>query len=230
MKLEKERITWMVTLVITLFLLGLLVWALWASGFFTAIHSVEEMHHYIQRFAPYSHLVFFLLQLTSVILAPIPSNLTAAAGGLLFGTLPAFLLTAGAVILGSVIVFSLSRALGKHFAEHFISRRNLQKYEEIIHRKRDTFLFLAFLFPFFPDDLICIMAGLTKISLRRFLFLTVIARPWGLLVASAVGGSVLHIPLGVMVLLGAAGLLLFLLAMKYGDRFEEKLIDKLKHS
>lgn len=228
MKADKERITWGVTLVITLVLLALLVFLLWSSGFFAAIGSPGELRRYIERFTPYSHFVFFAIQLASVILAPIPSNLTAAVGGLLFGTLPAFLLTAGAVILGSVIVFQLGRTLGRPFAERFISRRNLEKYGEVIRRKRDVFLFLAFLFPFFPDDLICIMAGLTDVPFRRFLVLVAVARPWGLLVASALGGSALSIPLWGMVLLGLGGLALFLWAMKYGDRFEEAVLRRLK--
>ena len=77
-------------------------WFLYASGFFQAAGSLDGLRAYIVHFAPYSHLAFFLIQLLSVILAPIPSNITAAAGGLLFGTWPAFLLTFGAVAAGSL--------------------------------------------------------------------------------------------------------------------------------
>ena len=223
-----ERKAWRATLALTLLFLALLSWGLWRSGFFQAIRTADGIQSYIQRFAPYSHLVFFLIQLASVILAPIPSNITAAAGGILFGTFPAFLLTAGAVILGSAIVFQLGRTLGKPFVERFVSGPNQEKYGELIRRKRDSFLFLAFLFPFFPDDILCIMAGLTEISTRRFLLLVILARPWGLLVASAVGGSVLHIPIWGMILLGLGGILLFVLAMKYRERFEGAVMEKLK--
>lgn len=226
-EMDRDR-TQRIVLFFTLLLLGLLTWCLWVSGFFTAIRTAEGIETYIQRFAPYSHLVFFLIQLASVILAPIPSNLTAAAGGLLFGVLPAFLLTAAAVVLGSVMVFRLARILGRPFAERFLSGAFFERYGEVIRRKRDSFLFLAFLFPFFPDDLLCIMAGLTDIPFRRFLFLVIAARPWGLLAACAVGGSVLRIPLWGMALLGAGGLGLFLLAMKYGDKFEQAILEKLK--
>lgn len=228
MENNAERRTWRAAMFLTLLLLAILCLCLWRTDFFQAIRSVEGLRAYIQRFTPYSHLVFFLIQLISVILAPIPSNLTAAAGGVLFGVLPAFCLTAAAVILGSVIVFQLGRVLGKPFAERFVSAPNQEKYAEVIRRKRDSFLFLAFLFPFFPDDILCIMAGLTQISFRRFLLLVTIARPWGLLVASAVGGSVLHIPLWAMALLGAGGILLFALVMKYGDKFEAAIMERLK--
>lgn len=65
---------------------------LWRSGFFAALSSQQALQDYISQFAPYSHLCFFLLQFLSVVLAPIPSNLSAAAGGMLFGTWPSFFL------------------------------------------------------------------------------------------------------------------------------------------
>ena len=163
-----------------------------------------------------------------MVIAPIPSNITAAGGALLFGMWPAFLLTAGAVVLGSAAVFWLARILGQSFAGRFVSQKVSDQYLDLIRRKRDVFLALVFLFPFFPDDLICILAGLTDISFSRFLVIVVLTRPWGLLVASAVGGSVISIPIWAMVLIGLAGLALFLVAMKYGDRWEAWLLEKFK--
>ncbi len=213
---------------LTAAILGGCVWALYATGFFEAAGSPERMGAYIARCAPWSHLAYFGVQLVSVIVAPIPSNITAAAGAYLFGLWPSFLLTWAAVSLGSALVFTLARALGQQFAGQFVSEKLSEKYLDLIRRKRDTFLALAFLFPFFPDDLLCILAGLTDIPFRRFFLLTVLARPWGLLVACAVGSATVTIPLWGMALLGIAGLAAFLLAMKYGDRLEEAVIRRLK--
>lgn len=221
----KRTAAWAAVLLLFLFL----CWGLWATGFFQVAHSPEGMQAYIQRFAPYSHGVFFLLQLVSVIVAPIPSNLTTVAGGLLFGAWSSFLLSTVAVVLGSAIVFQLSRRLGQPFAQKFVSGGTWERYGEVIRRKRDVFLFLAFLFPFFPDDLLCIMAGLTNIPFRRFLILVLLGRPWGLLAAAAVGGSVVSIPWWGMALLGVGGLALFLGALRYGDRIEEWIIERLNH-
>ena len=221
----KRTAAWAAVLLLFLFL----CWGLWATGFFQVAHSPEGMQAYIQRFAPYSHGVFFLLQLVSVIVAPIPSNLTTVAGGLLFGAWSSFLISTVAVVLGSAIVFQLSRRLGQPFAQKFVSGRTWERYGEVIRRKRDVFLFLAFLFPFFPDDLLCIMAGLTNVSFRRFLILVLLGRPWGLLAAAAVGGSVVSIPWWGMALLGVGGLALFLGALRYGDRIEEWIIERLNH-
>ncbi|WP_294547862.1 VTT domain-containing protein [uncultured Pseudoflavonifractor sp.] len=226
--MKKRNRKWIATLVLTILVLGGIFLFLWNTGFFAAAKSLEGIQDYIARFSPYSHLVFFLVQLASVVIAPIPSNITAAGGALLFGMWPAFLLTAGAVVLGSAAVFWLARILGQSFAGRFVSQKVSDQYLDLIRRKRDVFLALVFLFPFFPDDLICILAGLTDISFSRFLVIVVLTRPWGLLVASAVGGSVISIPIWAMVLIGLAGLALFLVAMKYGDRWEAWLLEKFK--
>ena len=212
---------------LTVAVLGGSVWALYATGFFQAMDSREALEAYIDRCAPWSHLAYFGIQLASVVIAPIPSNITAAAGAYLFGLWPSFLITWGAVTLGSAIVFGLARLLGGKFASRFMGEKLSEKYLDLIRRKRDVFLLLAFLFPFFPDDLLCILAGLTDISFKRFFLLVVLARPWGLLVACMVGSATVAIPLWGMVLLGVAGLAVFLLAMKYGDKVEEHIIKRL---
>ena len=203
-------------------------WFLYATGFFQAVRSLDTLRDYIDRSAPYSHLLFFLVQFLSVVLAPIPSNIVAAAGGLLFGAWPAFLLTFGAVTTGSLLTFSLARVLGRNFASLLVSRSLSEKYQELIRAKTTVFLTLAFLFPFFPDDILCILAGLTAIPLRRFVLIVVLARPWGLLFACALGGASIRLPLWAVLPLGLAGLGLFWLGLKYGDRLEEFILTCLR--
>lgn len=214
--------------VFTIAILGGSVWALYATGFFQAVGSQEALGEYIARCAPWSHLAYFGIQLASVVIAPIPSNITAAAGAYLFGLWPSFLLTWGAVTLGSVIVFALARVLGQRFVGQFVSDKLSEKYLDVIRRKRDVFLALAFLFPFFPDDILCILAGLTDISFKRFFLLAAVFRPWGLLAACMVGSATVSIPWWGMALLGGLGLAVFLLAMKYGDRLEDAVLKRLE--
>lgn len=189
-------------------------------------YSATVIRDWVEQYAPWAEAVFFGLQLMSVIIAPIPSNVTAAAGGLLFGFPKGFLLTIFAVVLGSCTTFSLARLLGQSFVQRFVSRKLSSRYLNVIQRKRDVFLVLVFLFPFFPDDIICILAGLTDIPLRRFLVIVLLARPWGLLAASALGGSAFAIPTWSIPIGAFALALLFYLGLKYGDKAEAAL---LKH-
>lgn len=212
----------------TLLLLAGGGWFLYSSGFFHAARSLDTLRAYIVNFAPYSHLLFFLVQFLSVVLAPIPSNITAAAGGVLFGTWPSFLLTFGAVVAGSLLVFQLARALGRDFTDRIVSQKMSEKYQNVLRAKAPVFLTLAFLFPFFPDDMLCILAGLTNLSFRRFAAIVLLARPWGLLFASALGGSTLGLSPWVMVPIALLGAALFLLGLKYGDKVEETILQRLR--
>ena len=105
---KKTKQAWPLILLVVLLCVGGGLF-LWRSGFFEAVSSQESLRAYIQAFSPYSHLCFFLIQLLSVVLAPIPSNITALAGGVLFGTWLSFGMTFAAVALGSVLVFVLAR-------------------------------------------------------------------------------------------------------------------------
>lgn len=190
-------------------------------------YSAETIRDWVDGWSPFSEVIFFLLQLMSVIIAPIPSNVTAAAGGLLFGFPKGFFLTFGAVLAGSSITFHLAKLLGREAVQNFLSRKLDSRYMDLIQRKRDVFLWLVFLFPLFPDDLICILAGLTDIPYKRFILIVTLSRPWGLLFASALGGSALDLPGWSIPVLAAGLAALFFLGMKYGDRIQNSLVEKL---
>ena len=224
----QQKRNWLWAAAIMALLVFLLLF-LWLTDFFSSVRSLEDMRAYIRQFSPFAYGIFFLVQLASVILAPIPSNATSLAGAALFGTLPAFLLTYGAVFVGSVAVFRLVRSLGRPFVERFVQRESMEKYMALIERKQDAFFAVAFLLPGFPDDILCFLAGLTDMPFRRFALMVLLFRPWGLLVSCAVGGSALQLPLWALLALCAAGVGVFLAAMKFGDRWEEALLRRLKN-
>lgn len=221
---KKSRLLWLIPLLAAA---GVAFYFL-RTQVFADGYSAESVRDWVDQFSPWGEAAFFLLQLFSVVIAPIPSNITAAAGGLLFGTVASFLLTAVAVALGSCIVFALARFFGRSFAQKFVSEKLSARYLDLIERKRDTFLVLTFLFPFFPDDLLCILAGLTDIPFRRFALIALFTRPWGLLAACALGGSAFSIPPLAIPPLALALALLFYFGLKYGDRIEDAIVRRFR--
>jgi len=216
-----------VSIAAAVLILGLILLFFWRTGFFN-IHSIDDARAYFSHFGKSTKLIFFLTQLMSVIFAPIPSNITAAAGGLVLGIWWSFALSFGAVALGSMIVFQVAKAAGREKMMNFLSRKMSDRYLEVFEAKRDTFLVLSLLLPFFPDDIICILAGLTPISTKRFAAIMLLTRPWGLLVACVFGGVATEIPLWLTVALLALCVVLFLVGLKYGDRVENALIARFR--
>ncbi len=199
---------------------GLAVYAK-SSGIWESMTSVEAFQSYINGFGTRARIVYFVIQLMSVIIAPIPSNISTAAGGSIFGMWEAFFISTFAILSGSILVFLLARKFGKPFTEKFVSSAVADKYEKLMLSKRfELLLMLLFLLPFFPDDVICFLAGLGAIKSGRFFIIMVLTRPWGILTASAVGSSSLVIPWWGWTIIA----LLVALVLKYRDKIEEKLM------
>ena len=200
-----------------------LLW-LWQSGLLERINSREDIRAMIEAAGPFAGLVYFLIQLMTVIIAPIPSNMSMMAGALAMGFWPAMLLGFSAIWLGSMCMFLLARRLGQKRVQKLVDKGVMERYMPLIREKQEVFLFLALLFPFFPDDMLCILAGLTSIPTRRFAVLVLLTRPWGLVFAALLGSGAFSLPLWGWVLLLAALVVLFILAMKYSRRIEDRLL------
>ena len=196
---------------------------LYKNGWFERIGSVEELRALIDEAGAFAGIVFFLLQMLTVIVAPIPSNVTMMAGALALGFWSSLLLGIAAIWAGSMIMFLLSRRLGQRAVQGFIDRSVMEKYLPLIEEKQDMFLFLTLLFPFFPDDMLCILAGLTSIPTGRVAAIMLLARPWGLIFAALLGSGMLSLPpWGWAVLTLVLGAV-FVLAMKYSRQIEDRL-------
>ena len=122
----------------------------------------------------------------------------------------------------------IARRLGRRAVQRIVDNSVMEKYLPVSEEKQDTFLFLTLLFPFFPDDIICILAGLTSISLRRFVCIMALARPWGLVFAALLGSGAFTMPTWAWGALGVPMLGIFVVAMRYGDRIESWLFEKFR--
>lgn len=203
-------------------------YALLRSGWLERLGSVEDLREMIAATGVWGGLVFFLMQMMTVIVTPIPSNVTMMAGALALGFVKAMVLGVLAVLTGSVIVFLAARRLGRKAVQRIVDNSVMEKYLPVIEEKQDTFLFLTLLFPFFPDDAICILAGLTSIPLRRFVCIMALTRPWGLVFAALLGSGAFTMPAWAWVALGVPMLVIFVLAMRYGDKIESWLFEKFR--
>ena len=196
---------------------------LWRGGWLNRLGSVEELRALIDQTGAWAGVVYFLLQMMTVIIAPIPSNVTMMAGALALGFWEAVFLGVLAVLAGSLVMFSSARRLGRDAVQRFVDRSVMEKYLPVIEEKQDMFLFLTMLFPFFPDDILCILAGLTTIPLRRFAAIMALARPGGLVFAALVGSGAIAMPAWAWAVLAVPMAAVFYLMMKHSAAIEDRL-------
>ena len=198
------------------------------AGYLTVFTSVEALQDYVRGFGPWAPVVFILLQIAQVIFAPIPGNVTTLAGGALFGFWPAFLYSSVAIFLGSLVAFGIGRFCGKPIVYKLVSPAIADKYLNVLAGKQRLTLALLFLFPFFPDDALCLLAGLTGYRWGWFAGMILLTRPWGTIVSSLVGSGEISIPLWGWALIVAAAVGLMVFSIKYGSRMEDLLLTKIR--
>lgn len=123
--------------------------------------------------------LFMLLQIIQVVIPIIPGGISCAAGVLIFGPLAGFIYNYVGICLGSIIIFLLGRHYGKPFILRLVSDKTYTKYIGWLdNEKRFERLFiLAIFFPVAPDDALCLMAGLTKMSVKKFTLIILLAKP-----------------------------------------------------
>ena len=85
----------------------------------------------------------------------------------------------------------------------------------------------ALSFADFNSVMLAIIGVCANGAVALIALIVVLARPWGLLFASALGGSTLGLPLWAMIPIGLVCLALFLLGMKYGDQVEKIVLRRL---
>lgn len=174
---------------LTLGIIGFLIYGVYKIGLDT-FSSQDKLITYIEQFGVYAPIVYFLLQFTQILFAPIPGNITGLAGGLLFGPFYGSILGILATIAGSTVMFFIGRKYGKKALKHFTTEENYQKYERRLSGKgAKTVLLGVFILPFMPDDAICLLAGIGEISFKDFLLLMAVGRIPSIIITTAMGAG-----------------------------------------
>lgn len=123
--------------------------------------------------------IFIFIQILQVVIPIFPGGISTAAGVLIFGPYAGFIYNYVGICIGSIIIFLLGRRYGKPFILSMISDKTYNKYIGWLdNQNRFEKLFaLAIFLPVAPDDALCLMAGLTNISMKRYTLIILIAKP-----------------------------------------------------
>lgn len=124
-----------------------------------------------------------------VIIAFIPGEPIEIMAGYIFGSWMGMFLCLLGTAVGSVLIILAVRKLGMKLVTLFIRKEHLQNlrfFKET--KKRDATIFLLFLIPGTPKDILTYLAGLVPIHLGKYLLLTSIARIPSV-ITSTMGGN-----------------------------------------
>lgn len=194
--------------------------------------SVNNFRRFIVSTGNKGIFIYILIQALQVIILPVPAAIIALAGTVVYGPFWGSVYCSIGILLGSYSSFLLGRTLGQKVVVWVTGKETATKYEDVLNNSGKLFLGLAFLLPFFPDDILCLIAGITSMSFRYFFIVTTLCRPIGVIFMCYFGGGYvipfsgwgLYVWIGIIILISIAVIFVY----KNQKKMEEWLIQKFK--
>lgn len=153
------------------------------KGIFT---SADKLQALVKEAGIWGPLLFIGIQLIQVVVPIIPGGITCVAGIVIFGPIAGFLYNYIGIVVGSIINFALARSYGQTFIRSMVSEKLYEKYVGWLNKgeRFDKLFALAIFFPVAPDDFLCMLAGLTKMTYKKFTAIILLGKPAALLAYS----------------------------------------------
>ncbi len=139
--------------------------------------SPETFRDYVKSHGPLGPLIMIGIMVMQVIVAFIPGEPFELGAGFVFGWFAGALLCLLGTVIASGLVFLAVRKWGVKIVELFFPRDKIKSYSFLQNEKKlDLLVFILFLIPGTPKDLLTYVVGLTPMKLLAFLLITTLAR------------------------------------------------------
>jgi uncharacterized membrane protein YdjX (TVP38/TMEM64 family) len=216
---------WLIWALVVLLLAALVaVGIAWWRPIYDFASDQEQMRAWVGGLGAWGPLAIILLEMIQALLAPIPGQAIEAASGYLYGPWWGTLFPMIGMVIGSSIIFLLSRRFGRPLVIRLVGQGSMARLDDLARRGGAPFFFLIWLLPFAPDDLACVAAGLTPMPFRQFIVLMTLGRLPGVFVSVMVGANIARVdPVWWAVLLAALALAA-LLFWRWGDQIQEAVL------
>ena len=151
--------------------------------------NLQRLQDFVAEHWVAGAIIFVAICVIQVVIALIPGEAVEIAAGVIFGSLWGTILCLVGITLGSMVVILLVRKFGRKFVESLYPREKIDSLPILNDRKkRNATIFLLFLIPGTPKDLITYIVGLTEVSVPMYVLLTTAARIPSILM-STLGGD-----------------------------------------
>ncbi len=233
--LLKRKFSSLIMILIPSFVITVIIGGLiWAFRFVIPEEWLAEISYYVdnpselRKLGEGSEWLFILIQVLQVVIAPIPGQAAAFAGGFIFGFWKGWALTTLGLVIGSLVAMSLARLLGISLVRKVVPESIIQRFDSVISDGGYMTFFMIFLLPALPDDAVCFLAGLTKLKLLPLSLVCLLGRAPGMAVLSLTGaGFADGLTLWVEILFGVMMVLSVLLWL-FWEIIESRIYDFLK--
>ena len=180
-----------ITSIIVFLLLMLAVFYFIGRPLVRYIREPERFRGWVDSHGIMGRLAFICALILQVFFAIIPGEPFEIFAGYAFGIIEGTLLCMLGITFGSILVFLFVRHFGVKAVETFFPREKIDSLKFINNsRKLNILVFIVFLIPGTPKDLLCYFVGLTRMKLSTWILITTVARIPSI-ITSTIGGDAL---------------------------------------
>ncbi len=175
----KERLTIYKTCLSAIFLIIFFAVVLWigkVTDFIAITQSPARFEEFLKMAGVYVPLVYIFIQIIQVLFLPIPGAISVVAGLKFFGVFATAIYSLIGLLIGSYIAFFIGRKWGNKGASWLVGEEVLDRWKIKMKGKDNLLLTAMFLLPFFPDDVLCFVAGISTMPTRYFIWMAFITR------------------------------------------------------
>ncbi|MBC3796920.1 TVP38/TMEM64 family protein [Acetobacterium tundrae] len=163
--------------ILVFIVLSIVILALVGKPMIAFVSELPQYREWVDDNGLISRLVFVGMMTLQIVVAFIPGEPLEIAAGYAFGFWEGSLLCLIGAVIGSAIVFLFVRHIGMKAVEVFVSREKIQSLKFLKNtRKLNSIVFLLFLIPGTPKDIMTYFIGMTKMKFSTWLLITGIAR------------------------------------------------------
>ena len=152
---------------------------------------LNASNEWLTDFGVFRYPILFLIQLIQVVIAIIPGEPVELLAGFVLGSIGGTILCILGSAVGTCVIYICVHRYGKRFISFFTGKKF---YDRMTFLKdpvrRDMFLFVLFLIPGTPKDLLIYFSPLANVSLLRLLFIISTARIPSILSSCYVGAHI----------------------------------------
>jgi uncharacterized membrane protein YdjX (TVP38/TMEM64 family) len=182
----------------------------------------DSVRAWIGERGAWGPLAFIGLQIIQVVIFVIPGEIVQVAGGYVFGFALGSLYTLVGIALGSLVNFYAGRLLGRPFVESLFARDKIEEVERVTGSgKGAAGFFLLFVIPGIPKDVLCYVAGVSKLGLPAFLAVSMAGRLPGILGSAYMGSAAFAGAYRGAVIVLAVAALLFVLGLVFKGKIQD---------
>lgn len=153
------------------------LYATFGRELLTMVKEPQVFKAWLDSYGAWGEVIFVILRITQVAFKYLPSEPFEVASGYAFGIWGGLLWCTVGTQIGSVIVLLLTRKFGMRFVSRFIDPERLNGFSFLKQKtRRRTLLFIIYLIPGAPKDILTYFVGLTDIRLSEYLIISTVAR------------------------------------------------------